>query len=164
MGKIVLDRSGDLRKGLFYRFNVPFDDGTDGLPRTSQWIVVARSPKEDEVAAKEGVTWMWISGLGDEEDRVTTRDCPADPSHVTRWFYRRFKAEAFGGKRVSPIIATSFGNCFALSDDLKRRIELLKIRGSRIDPIDLTVHVTGEKAKGYWALQFGVIVKCCGRG
>ena len=178
MAKIILDRNGDLHGSTFYRFNVPFNDATDGLPRTPQWIVVPRTPKEDDYTARGQVNWMWMSGLGDSEDRIATKDCPADPNHETHWFYQRVISEAFGGKNVSLFIATSIGDCFALSDELKRRIDALKLRGARIDPIDLTIHVTGEKAKGYWALQFvgkaslrvpkivGVPNQCpyCGRG
>jgi len=177
MRKIILDRSGDLRESVFYRFAVPFDDGTDGLPRSKQWIVAPRSPKEGETLDGR-VNWIWFSGLGQSQDRVVTKSCPRNKDHVTHWFYTRFATEAFGGKEVSPFIATSIGDAFALSGELKQRIAALKLRGGRLDPVDVTVHVSGKRLLEFWALQFvgkallriPAVVDCknqcpfCGRG
>jgi len=154
MGKIVLDRSGDLRKGVFYRFSVPFDDDTDSLSPEPDWIVVSRTPTGNALRAKGEEPYRWISPWTAEEDRIETKDCPVDPGHVTFAYDQKWSGEAFGGKRVSPLVPMDILENFALSDELYRRIEKLKVRGARMDEFELTVNPTEEKLRGFWSLQF----------
>jgi hypothetical protein len=154
MGKIVLDEGGNLRKGVFYRFDVAFDDATDSEIPGAEWVIVPRTPTNEALNSRGEESWMWIAEAGDLDSAVEIKECAADPNHQTRYYYTKFEGEAFGGKRISPFIVTKNFDCFALSDDLCRRIKSLNIRGARIDPIDVTDHITNAKRVGIWALQF----------
>ena len=152
MGKIVLDRRGDLRRGVFYSFHVPNDD--DGLRPDQDWIVVARTPTNDALRAKGEEPYLWISPWGSDEGPVETKDCPAVSDHVTHSYYRKQSGETFGGNRISPLIPMDIDNSFALSDELYRRLTRLKLHGASMEEFDLQEHVTGKKLRGFWSLQF----------
>jgi hypothetical protein len=155
MGKIVLDRSGDFKKGIFYRFDVPLDDRIGGQESAPDWIIVPRTPTQDALFAAGEEPWIWLAVYTKDGATVETKDCPADPTHITHHYYAAFYGEALGGKRISPLIPAADPPApFGLSDELKRRIERLSIRGARIDAIDLKDHVTEKKLHGFWALQF----------
>jgi len=162
MGKLVLDKRGDLRKGVFYRFDVQFDDATDSEEPTPDWIVIPRTPTNDVLRVKNNETWMWIAEGGDLDTEVKIKDCTVDSTHETHRYYTKFIGIPYGGKRISPFIPTKNFCSFALSNDLRKRIESLKIRGARIDPIVMTDEdlKPDEKLKGFWAFQFvGRIVR-----
>jgi len=153
MAKIVLDRSGDLRTEAFYRFGVHFED-VPFFPPPPDSIVVPRTPTHDQLvlAGKEG--YMWVNASGYAKSVVETKDCPRDKEHVTHRYFTKFGGEAYGGEKRSPLIPTSESDEVFLSDDLCGRIQSLKLRGARIDPVALTLSDNGPKLDGVWALQF----------
>jgi hypothetical protein len=156
VGKLVLDKSGDLRKGIFYRFDISLDDSPIGEQPTHEWVVVPRTPTDDELEAKGEETYIYLHVYRKDHSEVEIKECPADSSHVTQQYFTQFEGEAFGGKRVSPLIPAADPGLgpFGLSDELYGRLRRLHVRGARIDTIDLKEHITDEKLKGYWALQF----------
>jgi hypothetical protein len=151
MAKIVLDRRGDVRKGVYYTLHVPSDDGTDSQKREDDWIVVPRTPTDDVLRARGEVPWMYLEGSGGEE--LETRDCPADPSHVTRRICRTFAAKAFGGMRVSSLLPQDHEDYFSLSPELWQRIRKLNLRGADVHPLNL-IDGNQKKIDGFGALQF----------
>jgi hypothetical protein len=157
MGKIITDLSGELRKGVFYRFRVQFEDAVDDSDRTAEWIVVPRTPTATELAMKGVVdgdlAYIWAQ-LTAAERHVQTSDCPLDKEHVTYEYFEKSKGEAYGGKRVSPFIPTSSDQTFVITGDLRQRIETPKIRGARIDPLALTRGDIGPEIRDFWTLQF----------
>src|SRR5262249_51192608 len=136
MAKITLDRSGELRKEVFYRFGVPLDDQTDGEEFTNDWIIVPREPTGDALALRGENPWTRIAESGDPDTEVRIRDCPTGATHVTHSYYTKVAGVVRGGPRVSPIVPTTNFCTFALSEGLRRRLDVLKVRGARIDPID----------------------------
>jgi hypothetical protein len=154
MGKIILDRHGDLRKGIFYAFHVSFDDSTDTLKPGPDWIVVPRTPTDNALRERGEDPWRYFNGFNDYEDRLETKNCPADENHVTHVTYRKFCAEAFGGTRVSPFVPQDHWLYFALSAELWRRLQPLKLRGAKLGPLDVRDHVTERKLNGFGAVQF----------
>jgi hypothetical protein len=152
MGKVVLDRRGDLQKSVFYRFNVQFEDAPHFPDKGA--IIVPRVPANSELVASGKEPYRWITITGDSNKLVEAKDCVLDKTHVTHSYFTKLDGEAYGGNRVSPIIPTSGSDTVVLSDDLRCRIERLRLRGSRIDPINLTESDNGPKLHGFWALQF----------
>ena len=154
MRKIIQDRAGDLRERVFYRLGVPFNDEiTAGVP-TPNWFVVHRTPVNDAFVLAQKDTYMWIEMTGDWDTRVETMDCPLDNEHVTHRYLTNSQGEAYGGTRLSPLIVTSDCDTVILSGELRRRFEPLRIRGARIDPLDLRKGDAGPKLKDFWILQF----------
>jgi hypothetical protein len=155
MGKMILDKSGDLRKEVFYRFDVPLDDSTDGNKVESGSIVAPRTPTNEVLFRRGEEPWIRLHAYGEPDSLVEVKGCAANPDHVTSQYYTKIFGEAFGGKRISSLIpAADSPGPFGLSDATKSRIERLNIRGARIDSIDLKHHVSDTKLEGFWALQF----------
>jgi hypothetical protein len=153
MPQIVVDRSGELRKGTFYQFNVPFEDEPVVESPTAEWIVVPRTPRGDELTLSGKETYTWIEMTSGWEHRVETKDCPADKEHVTHQYFKKMRGEKMGGKRLSPFIPSD-SNQIVLSEALYDQIAPLKLRGARIDLLDLRDHHTDAKITGFWSLQF----------
>lgn len=153
MPKIVLDRSGDLRKGTFYRFMVPLEDKPAIEVPTADWVVVPRTPTNDELRLKGEDTWMYVEELPEFETVTELKECPSDPAHVTFSCFTKVKGESYSG-RVSPFIATTGHLVMVLSDELKRRFEGIKVRSVQIDPLALRDSATGKRTPGFWSLQF----------
>lgn len=154
MGKIVPDRSGDVRKGVFYEFHVPFDDGTDSQKPARDWIVVPRTPTDDALRANGEEPYLWISPLGSEGGPIETKDCAGDAGHVTHSYHRSHDGEACGGRRTSPLIPMNILNSFALSDEFRRRVASLKLRGAYVVQFNLQENPSGKKVRGFWSFQF----------
>jgi hypothetical protein len=154
MGKIVLDRRGDLHRGRFYRFNVQFnDDLTPEMP-SADWIVAPRTPTSDELIDKGRPGYLRVEDLPDSADRIETKDCPADPTHVTHRYYKAAAGDATGYSRLSPFVETSHGAFFGLSPDLGERLKTLNVKGAKIDPVRIIVNQSDIKDPKVCALQF----------
>jgi hypothetical protein len=153
MGKIVLDTSGELRKGVFYRFNVQFDDDLAPDIPTDEWVLAPRTPTNGALIDAGQPGYLRIEDLPKSEDCVETNDCPADPAHVTHRYYKIARADASGYSRLSPFIETN-GLFFAVSAELRERLEALNVKGSRIDPIKILVNQSDVKEPKAWAFQF----------
>jgi hypothetical protein len=154
MPKIVLDRSGNLRKSIFYRFGVPFWDNAEDLDPTPDWIVVPRTPSNDELERRGHPMYMWIAITSGWESRVETKDCPTDPTHVAHRYFTKNAGEAFGGTRVAAFVPTDTTNDLTVTKDIHNRITQLSLRGARLDPLNLKDHHSGRRIDGYWTLQF----------
>ncbi|MCU0880514.1 MAG: hypothetical protein MUF06_22310 [Pirellulaceae bacterium] len=153
MAKIILDRGGDLKKSVFYEFDIPFDDEPDEKPK-ADWIVVPRTPTDDDLRKRSLEPWIYVTLLPETEDLVVKYSCPADHDHRRQYLYRRISGEAFGGTRLSSIVPSSTDPILVLSDELRRALESLKVRGAMLTELDLREHNTGKKLKGFWAVQF----------
>jgi hypothetical protein len=149
MPKLALDRRGELRAKLFYQFDVPFDDYV--LDKAQDSIFVPRTPTDNALRKRGDDPYLYISPWGSES--VETKDCPVDPEHITHSYSLKMPGETFGGKRVSPFIPMDVDWFFGVSDEFRQRLEKLKLRGVRLDELDLHVHTTGEKLRGFWSLQ-----------
>jgi hypothetical protein len=157
MEKIVLDSSGEMRRDAFYRFQVPFEDTPFGGPAIGS-ILAPRTPTADELVPKSiddpNQAYMWVEFVGGANRCVETRDCPLNKEHVTRYHYRDQRAEACGGKRLSAFIPSSGDFTFVISENLRQRIEALRVRGARVDPLIVTRDDNGQRIDGFWTLQF----------
>jgi hypothetical protein len=154
MGKIVLDRRGDIRKRVYYEFNVPFDDATNGLRRGPDWIVVPRTPTNKELESRGDKGYVWAECLREEEDQVETNDCRVDSTHVTHRFFKAVSADLAGQSKVSPLLPNTGVSCLVMSEELHKQFEPLRVKGGRIDSISINVNQSSWKDPKLWALQF----------
>jgi hypothetical protein len=154
MGKIVLDRRGDLRKGVFYRFNVQFNDDLTPETPSADWVIAPRTPTSDELIDKGQPAYLRVEDLPAATDRIETKDCPADLTHVTHRYYKAAAGDAMGYSRLSPFVETSHGTFFGLSPDLCQRLQTLNVEGAKIDPVRIIVNQSNIKDPKVWALQF----------
>src|SRR5687767_11971034 len=140
MGRVILDRAGDLRRSVFYRFDVSMDDGTCGQEPGDGWVIAPRTPTDRELQFRNQETYMRAEMTGGWESRVEFRDCPADPMHVTHRYCTKHEAESTGGKRISHFVPADTLQDIILSDALNTGLSRLPIRGARIDPLDIVDH------------------------
>ena len=154
MGKIVLDRSGDLRKGVFYRFDVLFDDEVLVGSPDPDWIVVPRTPTNAALLDADKPSYLYLEDEPREEDRVKTNDCPADPTHVTRTYYKALTGGTLGGPRLSTFLPTLSGMFCGVTDQMRGRLDSLKIKGKRFDLIKLYENSVKVEDLNVWIFQF----------
>lgn len=100
MGKIVSDLSGDLRKGVFYRFNLMYEDVPYDKP-TSEWIIAPRTPTNDALIDSDKPYYLHLEDYPRNEELVEIKDCPANPSHVKLRYYKTLHATLSGGVRIA---------------------------------------------------------------
>lgn len=153
MGKIVLDRNGELRNRMFYRFNVQFNDDLSPERPSPEWMIAPRIPTNDDLIDAGEAGYLRIEELPKSEDRVEIKDCPNDPTHVMHLYYKTTRGDASGYNRLSPFVETS-GLFFAISRELYSRLNALNVKGARLDPIKIIVNQSGLKNPEVWALQF----------
>src|SRR5262249_41861380 len=143
------------RREVFYRFNIQFNDGLVAETPTPDWIVAHRMPTNEQFLAKGESGYFYIEDLPREDNAIETKDCPADPKHVTHSYYKVLHADAAGWTRLSPFVPASNGILLAVNDELQQRIKALNVRGARLDLIRFVVNQSDlEKPPKIWALQF----------
>lgn len=153
MGKIVLNRTGDLRSSLFFRFDVQSDDDFTLKKSKAGLIIAPRTPSNDALIDAGQPGYVQIEELPKREDRVETKDCPVNTDHVTHRWYKAPKGDAAGYSRLSPFLKTN-GLYFAISLALCERLRALSVKGAQLDPFKIIVNQSHLRELNVWALQF----------
>jgi hypothetical protein len=155
MPKIVSDLSGDLRKAAFYSFELMYDDQPlIGTP-APQSIVAPRNPTSATLFKSGRPDYLFLDDEPKEEERVEVHDCPGDPKHVTLSYYKTLHASVSGGTRLAAFVPT-VPHCYvAASEEFAKRLDSLKIRGAKIEPITISddLHELKGKNLKLWHLQ-----------
>jgi hypothetical protein len=154
MGKITLDRSGDLRTRIFYRFGVPIEGSADNRAPSPDWIVIPNTPGNDKLRKPGGDYYVRVEDIPDYNDRIIDEACQIDPSHMTRFIYRKTRGEIQGGGHTSHFIATVSGSFFGVSETFRSRLERVNVRGARLDPMEVTLNLSELKNLNVASLQF----------
>lgn len=156
MAKIVSDLSGDVRKGVFYAFDTMYEDVPYvpyGKP-TPESIIAPRMPTRDALIAANLPSYLYINEDPREADHVEIKDCPANPNHVTLDYYKSLHVNLEGGPRIAPFAPTWTSRFIVVSDELRKRLEALKLRGTRLDLVAIGDNATDVKDAKLWNLQF----------
>src|SRR5437016_2896049 len=138
MDNIVLDRSGTLVSGVFYRFET-FDDRDPPLVFTKTLGVLSRrSPTPDELFLKREEPWLQV--VRDWErpgEKEIHRRCPLDKSHITEQYRTKATFNLIGGARISAFIpdASEQDGQHVVSDSLAERLRMSGLKGLRLEPI-----------------------------
>ncbi len=156
MAKLVSDLSGDLRKQVFYHFEVMYDDRPIIGTPTNEWFVAPRVPTNDTLIDAGKPYYLHLEDRPRDEELVEVKDCPADARHVTLRYFMTLHAELAGDVRIAQFVPTSPRLFCAVSKEIHARLELLNIGGARLNPIEIDdeFHKLQGKVVRLWHFQF----------
>ena len=106
MAIIVSDLSGELRKQIFYHFELMYDDRVPVGEPTPEWVIAPRTPTNDALIDADKPYYLHLEDYAKLEEVVEIRDCPANSSHVTLRYYKTLHANLSGGVRIAPFVPT----------------------------------------------------------
>src|SRR5262245_10441479 len=153
MAKIVSDRSGNLRKGVFYVFDLMYEDVPYGNP-TPEWIIAPRTPTNDALIDADKPYYLHVDDHPRDSECVEIKDCLANPNHVTLCYHKALAVSLAGDSRLAPFIPTSTGRFIVVSKLLRARLDALKIKGARLDAITIDDNPLDLKEVALWNFQF----------
>src|SRR5262249_40749986 len=97
---------------------------------------------------------LYISEDPREEDLVEIKDCAANPNHVPLSYYNALEVNLEGGTRLSPFLPTWTSRVVVISHELHARLEVLRIKGARLDPAKIGNSPWDLKDVKQWNFQF----------
>jgi hypothetical protein len=147
MGKIILDRSGDLRLGYFYELHVPREDEPDRLwitPDAARCnhgeILVWRSPRDDQLA--EGFN-LRAEVYHPNPDHIINLEneyrCGSDPTHITATYWHDVPVRLRWGPEHGDLISCDgHGNRLVLlTERIVESLRATPFTGYRLEPVQI---------------------------
>jgi|GEM_PF-3351994 len=149
---LVWDESGTLLDGVFYQFEVQFDESCVDEDCDETWIVVNR----DDPEGYPDTAWLWVETFPQEHaPYVEYRyECPASKKHPTRRFVNpKVYAELYGGKLLTEFIPNSARDEYVVSNVFAERLRETGLRGLQFVPLALRESEALRKKFEYPALS-----------